>query len=300
MVLSHRQIASTFKPFLYATALENNISPCTYLENTQKVYPEYDNWEPQNFDHSSTKDSTVAFWYALTHSMNLPTVDLYFKTGRDKLISTCKRLHFPSTEDDSPSIALGTLDLSLYEVVRAYGAFANQGEMTEPVMINKITDAKGNVLFERKVAQTEKVFNKETTDQITNILQKVINEGTGTRIRYQYGIRADLAGKTGTASDYTNAWFVAYSPDLVVGTWVGATSPEVHFYSGNGSGSSLALPIVGNVLRAIEHNARWRKKYLTPFPIPDPFTTDLSCKPYKEKDTGIKGFFNRLFQRKNK
>jgi len=300
MVHSHRQIASTFKPFLYATALENNISPCTYLENTQKVYPEYDNWEPQNFDHSSTKDSTVAFWYALTHSMNLPTVDLYFKTGRDKLISTCNRLHFPSTEDDSPSIALGTLDLSLYEVVRAYGAFANQGEMTEPVMINKITDAKGNVLFERKVAQTEKVFNKETTDQITNILQKVINEGTGTRIRYQYGIRADLAGKTGTASDYTNAWFVAYSPDLVVGTWVGATSPEVHFYSGNGSGSSLALPIVGNVLRAIEHNARWRKKYLTPFPIPDPFTTDLSCKPYKEKDTGIKGFFNRLFQRKNK
>jgi len=300
MVLSHRQIASTFKPFLYATALENNISPCTYLENTQKVYPEYDNWEPQNFDHTSTKDSTVALWYALTHSMNLPTVDLYFKTGRENLINTCNRLHFPSTDDDSPSIALGTLDLSLYEVVRAYGAFANKGEISESVMINKITDAKGNILFERKDAQTEKVFNKETTEMITSILQKVINEGTGTRIRNQYGVRADLAGKTGTAQDYTNAWFVAYTPNLVVGTWVGATSPEVHFYSGNGSGSSLALPIVGNVLRAIEHNARWRKQFLTPFTIPDPFTTDLSCNPYKEKDTGIKGFFNRLFHRKNK
>ena len=298
MVMSHRQIASTFKPFLYATALENNISPCTYLKNIQKVYPEYNNWEPQNFDHTFTKDSTVALWYALANSMNLPTLDLYFETGREKLINTCNRLHFPSTHDDSPSIALGTLDLSLYEVVRAYGAFANKGEMTEPVMINKITDAKGNILYKRKDAKTEKVFSEETTEMITAILQKAINQGTGTRIRNQYAIRANLAGKTGTAQDYTNAWFIAYTPDVVIGTWVGATSPEVHFYSGNGSGSTLALPIVANVLRAIENNDRWRKKYLTPFTISETVSNDLNCNPYKE--TGIKGFFNRLFHRKNK
>jgi len=298
MVMSHRQIASTFKPFLYATALENNFTPSTYLKNTPKVYPEYDNWEPQNFDHKFTKDSTVALWYALAHSMNLPTLDLYFETGREKLINTCDRLHFPSTKDDSPSIALGTLDLSLYEVVRAYGAFANKGEMTEPVMINKITDAKGKVLYKRKTSQPERVFSEETTDMITAILQKAINEGTGTRIRNQYAIRADLAGKTGTAQDYTNAWFVAYTPNLVVGTWVGGTTPEIHFYSGNGSGSSLALPIVGNVLRAIENKARWRKQYLTPFTIPESVYDDINCAPYKE--TGIKGFFNRLFHRKNK
>jgi penicillin-binding protein 1A len=298
MVLSHRQIASTFKPFLYATALENNFTPCTYLQNIQKVYPEYNNWEPQNFDHKFTKDSTVALWYALVNSMNLPTLDLYFKTGREKLINTCDRLHFPSTNDNTPSIALGTLDLSLYEVVRAYGAFANKGEMTEPVMINKITDAKGNILFERKDARPETVFKEETTEMITAILRKAINEGTGTRIRKQFAIRADLAGKTGTAENYTNAWFIAYTPDLVVGTWVGANSPEIHFYSGNGSGSSLALPIVGNVLSAIEKNARWRKKFLTPFKIPESVSNDINCNPYKE--TGIKGFFYRLFHRKNK
>jgi len=298
MVLSHRQIASTFKPFLYATALENNFSPCTYLQNIQKVYPEYNNWEPQNFDHKFTKDSTVALWYALVHSMNLPTLDLYFKTGREKLINTCDRLHFPSSNDNTPSIALGTLDLSLYEVVRAYGAFANKGKMTEPVMINKITDAKGNILFKRTDAQTEKVFNKETTEIITAILRRAINEGTGTRIRNQFAIRADLAGKTGTAENYTNAWFIAYTPDLVAGTWVGANSPEIHFYSGNGSGSSLALPIVGNVLRAIENNARWRKKFLTSFTIPESVSNNLNCNPYKA--TGIKGFFYRLFHRKNK
>jgi len=296
MVLSHRQIASTFKPFLYATALENNFSPCDYLQNIQKVYPEYKNWEPQNFDHKFTRDSTVALWYALSHSMNLPTLDLYFKTGHENLINTCNRLHFPNTNNNSPSIALGTLDLSLYEVVRAYGAFANKGEMTEPVMINKITDAKGNILFERKVARTEKVFSEETTEMITAILQKAINQGTGTRIRNRYAIRADLAGKTGTAQDYTNAWFIAYTPDLVVGTWVGASSPEVHFYSGNGSGSSLALPIAANVLRSIENNSGWRKQFLTPFSISESVYEDLNCTPYKE--TGIKGFFNRLFQHK--
>jgi penicillin-binding protein 1A len=298
MVLSHRQIASTFKPFLYATALENNFTPSTYLQNIQKVYPEYDNWEPQNFDHKFTKDSTVALWYALAHSMNLPTLDLYFKTGREKLINTCNRLHFPSPNNDSPSIALGTLDLSLYEVVRAYSAFANKGEMTEPVMINKITDAKGNILFERKDARPEKVFKEKTTEMITAILRKAINHGTGTRIRNHFAIRADLAGKTGTAENYTNAWFIAYTPDLVVGTWVGANSPEIHFFSGNGSGASLALPIVGNVLRAIENNAHWRKKFLTPFKIPKSVSNDLNCNPYKE--TGIKGFFYRLFHRKNK
>jgi penicillin-binding protein 1A len=298
MVMSHRQIASAFKPFLYATALENNFTPSTYLKNIQKVYPEYKNWEPQNFDHKFTKDSTVALWYALANSMNLPTLDLYFQTGREKLINTCNKLHFPYTNDDSPSIALGTLDLSLYEVVRAYGAFANRGEMAEPVMINKITDAKGTVLFERKDAQTEKVFNAETTEMITAILQKSINQVTGTRIRNQFGIRADLAGKTGTAQDYTNAWFIAYTPNLVVGTWVGATSPEIHFYSGNGSGSSLALPIVGNVLRAIENKAGWRKQFLTSFTIPASVYDELNCDPYKE--TGVKGFFYRLFHRKKK
>jgi penicillin-binding protein 1A len=164
------------------------------------------------------------------------------------------------------------------------------------VMINKITDAKGTVLYKRKNAPSEKVFNTETTEMITAILQKAINQGTGTRIRNQYAIRSDLAGKTGTAENYTNAWFVAYTPALVVGTWVGASSPEVHFYSGNGSGSSLALPIVGHVLRAIENNAGWRKQFLTPFTTPNSISNEINCEPYKE--TGIKGFINRLFQRK--
>jgi penicillin-binding protein 1A len=128
---------------------------------------------------------------------------------------------------------------------------------------------------------------------ITAILENVINNGTGSSIRNQYGVRADLAGKTGTAQNYSDAWFIAYTPDLVIGTWVGANTPDVHFFSGQGSGSSLALPIVGNVLRGIENNSKLRKQFLTPFAIPYPIYDDMQCEPYRQ--TGIKGFFRRLF-----
>jgi len=293
MVLSHRQIASAFKPFLYATALENGFTPCTYLQNEENIYPGYEDWDPQNFDRESTPDSTVALWYALAKSMNLPTVDLYFKVGRENLIKTCKKLKFPEFTTDAPSIALGTLDLSLFEIIKAYAAFADQGKLHELVMINKITDANGKTLYINKSAEPEKVFSTETSQAITAILQAAINQGTGTRIRSTYGIRAALAGKTGTAQNYSDAWFVAYTPDLVLGTWVGASTPDIHFFSGNGSGASLALPIVADVLKNIEKDSELNKKYLTPFLFSDEVYSFLQCQPFKQ--TGIKGFFNRLF-----
>jgi penicillin-binding protein 1A len=293
MVQSHRQIASAFKPILYATAFDHGFEPCNYLDNIEKTYSEYEDWSPKNFDHKFTQDSTVALWYSLTHSMNLPTVDLYFKLGRSKLLNTCSKLNFPKINDDAPSMALGTLDLSLVEIVSAYGAFANNGKTTEPVMINKITDANGKILYKREAAEHEQVFSLKTSQMITAILENVINNGTGSGIRNQYGVRADLAGKTGTAQNYSDAWFIAYTPDLVIGTWVGANTPDVHFFSGQGSGSSLALPIVGNVLRGIENSPKLRRQFLTPFAIPYPIYDDMQCDPYHQK--GIGGFFRRLF-----
>ena len=296
MVLSHRQIASAFKPVLFATALERDISPCSYLENEENKYPGYEDWEPQNDNHASTPDSTVAFWYALAHSMNLPTVDLYFKVGRENLIHTCKKLNFPKFTDDAPSIALGTLDLSLYEIVSAYGSFANMGQMNDLVMINKITDADGNILYIGESETPVKVFSTKTSEMITAILQRVINQGTGAKIRSQYGIRAELAGKTGTAQTYSDAWFIAYTPDLVIGTWVGASTRDVHFYSRNGSGSSLALPIVANVIREFERNSELKNRYLTHFALHSDVYSFMECEPFQQKR--IKGFFNRLFNRK--
>jgi penicillin-binding protein 1A len=293
MVLSHRQAASAFKPVLFATALENNIDACKYLENTKNKYEGYENWEPENFDRKSTSDSTVAFWYALTHSMNLPSVDLYFKLGRNDLARTCEKLRFPRFSYDIPSISLGTIDLSLLEIVRAYGAFANEGQMNDLVLIKKITNADGEVLYSKKPGEPEKVFEAETSKTITAILQQVISQGTGAGIRSRFGVQSELAGKTGTAQNYSDSWFIAYTPNMVIGTWVGAHTPDVHFFSSNGSGSALAMPIAGSILKNMENNSGLKKKYFAPFAFPEETYAFLQCDPFHQ--VGVKGFFNRLF-----
>jgi len=293
MVLSHRQAASAFKPVLYATALDKGIPPCKYLENEENIYEGYEDWEPQNADRVSTPDSTVALWYALAHSINLPTLDLYFQVGREALSNTCTKLRFPPFTDDAPSVALGTLDLSLYELVRAYGSFANNGRMNEPVMINKIVDAKGQEIYSREYRAVDTIFTTETSNLITAILQQVTEQGTGARIRTYYGIEAELAGKTGTAQNYSDAWFIAYTPAMVVGTWVGARTPDIHFYSDYGAGSSLALPVVAEILKGIENNYELSARYLTSFEMPEEVYSFLDCDPFRQ--SGIRGFFNRLF-----
>ena len=230
--------------------------------------------------------------------MNLPSVDLYFKVGKENLLNTCERLRFPVYNDFAPSTALGTLDISLSEIVRAYGAFANQGQMNNLVMIKKITDAQGNVLYSEKPSESVQVFDMEATETLTAILQQVINQGTGAGIRSRYGIKSDLAGKTGTAQNYSDAWFVAYTPDMVIGAWVGASTPDVHFYSAKGSGSSLAMPVVAGILKNIEKNPGLKNTYLTPFELSSDKYAFLQCDPYHQ--LGIQGFFSRLFGRKGK
>jgi penicillin-binding protein 1A len=295
MVLSHRQAASSFKPFLYITALQNDMEPCLYLENTKNKYEGYENWEPENYDRSSTADSTVAMWYALAHSMNLPSVDLYFRVGKDNLSETCDALNFPGFKNDAPSVALGTLDLSLLEMVRAYGTFANRGVMSDLFMIKKITDAKGKVLYTHHSTEPTRVFDTEKSDLITAMLQQVVSSGTGAGMRSRFGVQSQLAGKTGTAQNYSDSWFFAYTPDFVIGTWVGASSPEVHFNSRNGSGSALAMPIAASIIRNVEKDAQLKNKYLTSFSIPQETYAFLECAPFRE--VGVKGFFNRLFDK---
>ncbi len=298
MVLSHRQIASAFKPFLYATALENGISPCDYFENKEKTYSEYENWTPKNADKTSTPDKKIALWYALIQSMNIPSVNLYFKLEKELLTRTCEKLKFPELTNNTPSIALGALDLSLFEATRAYGTFANNGKMNDLYMITKITDKDGEIIYESKETKSEKIFTEKSTQTLTTILQRAVEQGTGAAIRNRYKIKSPLASKTGTAQDYTNAWFIAYTPNIVFGTWVGTSKNDVHFNSGNGSGSSLALPIVANILKEIENKPELRNKYLTSFNIPEEISSSIDCTPYREK--GIKGFFNRLFGKKKK
>lgn len=293
LVKTKRQVASAIKPIVYSAALEKNLVPCDYLSNELVVYREYDGWTPRNYDGSSSKDTLVALWYALANSMNLPTMDLYFKTGYDDVSQMIRRFGLVPPNFETPSVALGSMDVSLYEIVKAYGTFANEGYMTEDlVMIDKIIDANGEVLYERSFPDEIQVIPPHISDQINHILKKAVNEGTGRSMRSRFGVQAELAGKTGTAQNYSNAWFMSYTPEIVIGTWVGAMSPEVHFRGGMGSGSALALPISGYIYSDIENNNALSRKYLSRFDHNYSEEELIHCDPYYEK--GLKGFINRL------
>ena len=152
----------------------------------------------------------------------------------------------------------------LERLVRAYGAFAMRGQVVEPVLIERITTAEGEELFKAPAkSKARRAITEPTAAAVALMLQRAVNEGTGTALRSKHGVRMTVGGKTGTSQDYADAWFVATQPGLVVGTWVGAMDPNVHFQGGDGTGSRLALPVVGSVLRGLERSAELRKRCAT-------------------------------------
>ncbi len=292
-VQGRRPVASTIKPLIYAAALRKGMGPCTYLNNERKTYPEYDGWAPANFD-KDTIGGQVAMWYALAHSMNIPTVDLYFRTGADTIRDTFEALGLPTDGVDKPALALGAADISLQELVRAYGAFANDGRWRDLQIIEKITDAKGKVIHQGKMAPAKRALDEQVAEQVTAMLQRAVDNGTGATMRSRFGIRGGLAGKTGTSQDFADAWFVAFTPGIVAAAWVGARDPAVHFNGGNGTGSKLALPIIGGTLAHVQRSAPLRSMYLRPFPLPTD-TVDMSCDP-RRAGTLIERLLDGLFR----
>lgn len=294
LVDAHRSVASTIKPIIYAAALERGLEPCGYLDNSKKTYGAYDDWAPDNFDRD-TIEGEVAMWYALTRSLNRPTVDLYFRTGVDTLRSTMKGLGLSVKDVDKPAMALGATEVSLRELVPAYGTFATGGQRMTPQLITSITDAQGKVLYKAKQARSTRPIRESTAAGITAMLQRAVNEGTGAALRSRYGLTGPYAAKTGTSQDYSDAWFMAYTSKLVIGTWVGAFDPEVHFVSANGTGAQLALPIAGRVLKGIEADAALRKKYVVDFGWMANHDVDLDCQPRHEPGA-LERFIEDIFK----
>lgn len=279
LVTAPHPIASTIKPFLYTAALEEGMEPCTFLDNEERTYVEYEDWTPQNFDHSS--GGKTAMWYALANSLNLPTIDLYFRTGPEAVANTLRALELPVEGVEHPSTALGSQDMDLLQATRAYSAFANAGRLPSTRMIERITDTEGNIIYSAKEPRSDQVLAPETAAQITAMLQRAVEEGTANGLRAS-GVRSEMAGKTGTAEDYANAWFIAFTPGLVCGTWVGCRDPSVHFHGKAGSGAHLALPIIGRILNTMERSTTMRRQYILPFKWMREYDIDLSCAPTRD------------------
>src|SRR5690554_235267 len=267
---ARRQVGSTFKPFVYATAIDQlHLSPCDELPNTQITIeagkfgnPEL--WTPKDSDGSYGGSRTLKS--ALANSINTITARLMDKVGPQPVVDLVKKLGVEADIPVVPSIALGSADLSVYEMVGAYSAFANKGVYTKPVMVTHIEDKNGTILYQF-TPETRDVLSEEAAYVTVKLMEGVTEGGSGARLRrtwmpesgvykeimtgYPYGFTNPIAGKTGTTQNQSDGWFMGMVPNLVTGVWVGAEDRAAHFRTITyGQGASMALPIWGVYMKS--------------------------------------------------
>ncbi len=255
-----RQVGSTFKPFVYATAINQlNLSPCEKYPNTLYTIPKEkygmpEDWTPKNSGEKYGGELTLKA--ALAGSVNVITAKLMDMVNPKNVVSLAKSAGIKSRIPEVPAIALGTVDLSLFEMVGAYSTFANKGLQVEPMMILKIEDKNGTVL-EQFLPKSKEVLSEESAYVIINLLEGVTEAGSGIRLRtnwgkypdniatgYPYEFTNPIAGKTGTTQNQSDGWFMGIVPNLATGVWVGAEDRAAHFFGiEKGQGASMALPI---------------------------------------------------------
>lgn len=248
-----RQIGSTVKPFLYAYAFEEGYTPCDQFLNAQPsiTLPTGQVWEPRNAGHARVGEMVDLYW-ALTNSNNWISARLMSELSPAALVRTMHTFGITNHLDAVMSLCLGPCDVSVREMVTAYTAFANKGLRVDPIYVTKICDNNGNVISEFSPQYTE-VLSESAYFKMVNILQNVINAGTGNRLRRPpYNITAPMGGKTGTTNYNSDGWFMAFTPKLVSGAWVGGEERYIHFNSmAQGQGASMALPIYGLFIKKV-------------------------------------------------
>ncbi|MGB8490081.1 MAG: transglycosylase domain-containing protein [Bacteroidales bacterium] len=284
-VLARRQLGSVFKPAIYAEAVEEGMEPCQYLDNDSVILSGFEDWSPENYDHSYGGKYSLAG--ALAQSMNVPTFSLFLRIGFQSVDSMWHKLGFSFKLSNNPSVAMGTAEASIKEVAAAYSVFANGGYAVSPWYIKSIKTPDGEVIFERENSDRGvRVITEKTCILMNAMLQKAITEGTGASVRSTYGVSVPLAGKTGTSQNYGDAWFAVYNPGLVIVSRVGASTPLIHFKSGaNGTGSALALPLVALTLRKAQNDSQLRNLVSAGFPeLPPELNGALDCPDFREKN----------------
>lgn len=283
----NRQVGSTFKPIVYATAVSKGIEPCDYYKNDLRSYTDHQNWTPRNA--GDLYGGFRSLKGALTESLNTITAQLIFEAGIEDVIETARDLSIDGNIPELPSIALGTAELTLQEMVHAYTAFANEGKMVEePVFVKEIKTRDGKVIYRAPRYNTKQALARETGIIMREILEGVVDSGTARRLGWMYGFTAeyDLGGKTGTTQNQTDGWFIGFTPKLVAGSWVGADNRNVRFRSISlGAGSSMALPIWGDFMSKLREDKNFKYYVNAKFsPTPPMIAERLTC-PNAVNDT---------------
>lgn len=282
-VTAPRQTGSVFKPFVYLAALEKGVPADTYFVNRVKVYDDFQGWAPRNSHDEYGGYYTMKG--ALAQSLNTVSVEVLLKAGIPQTIEIARELGISANLPNMPSLALGVASVSLQETVEAYAAIVNDGKPVKTHYLLEIADSGGYILeqFEHP-GPSKPVVAPANSRAILNMLEAVVDNGTGNRIRRIYNIPGDFAGKTGTTQDNSDGWFIGLTPNLVTGCWVGADDPRVHFRTTNyGQGAYMALPIVGKFFSKTYNDPKFKNLKNSTFASPPPeMLAMLDVPQYKE------------------
>ncbi len=242
---SKRQVGSTFKPIVYTAALEQGIEPCTYFSAQEVEYENLKGWSPSNSGDKDEAYLNYSMEEGLSNSVNTIAVKVLEKTGISNVLEQAKKMGITEELPNEPSLALGTGEIKMIELARAYTTYLNEGKSVEPFIIKTIADRNDSILakFKPKIAKIP-AFSSENGQIMVEMMKSTINDGTASRIRTTYGISNDVAGKTGTTQNNKDAWFVGITPKLIHVTWVGLDNHEIGFRSTSlGQGANAALPM---------------------------------------------------------
>lgn len=270
-IKSKRSVGSTFKPIVYAKAIQQGIHPCNYTPNQLRTYWQYEGWRPRNADNRY--GGFYSMEGGLINSVNTVTVSLAMRARPWRVAELAQELGISEDIPGVPAIALGAMEVSLKDMVNVYGTFANRGVRPELNYIRSVETPDGNTLinFEQKIdtCQWKQVLTTYEADIVNEMLQSAVNNGTGRRLRYRYQFENELAGKTGTSQNHSDGWFIGYNPNLVAGVWVGAESPNVRFRSLRlGQGANTALPVFANFIAKINNDQNYQDLAEVQFPEP--------------------------------
>tara|TARA_B100001175_G_scaffold242010_1_gene208374 strand:- start:1845 stop:3218 length:1374 start_codon:yes stop_codon:yes gene_type:complete len=303
-----RQIGSTFKPFLYATAIDQlKLSPCDSLPDAlycieTNRFENTEAWCPKNSGDRYGRIRTLK--NALANSVNTISARLMDKVGPRPVIDLVRKMGVTSYLPAVPSIALGTPDISLFEMVGAYSVFANRGIYVKPVMITRIEDKNGLALFE-VIPETKDVLSEEVAYVTLKLMQGVTKHGSGARLRhaglektnyvyekvitdYPYIFENPIAGKTGTTQNQSDGWFMGMVPNLVTGVWVGGEDRSIHFEKiAFGQGATMALPIWAIYMKSLYENIELGVSS-DDFLEPEIITIPVECDEYDQNSSKIK------------
>jgi len=252
-----RQVGSTIKPFLYSLAMENGFSPCDLAPNVQQTYMVAGKpWTPRNAGHARYGQMVTLKW-GLQQSNNWISAYLMSKLNPDAFVQLLHEYGINNPEiHPSMALCLGPCDITVGEMVSAYTAFVNHGIRAAQMFVTKIEDSEGNVVAQFQPRMNE-VISEESANKMLYMLKAVVDGGTATRLRYKYELKGEMAGKTGTTNNNSDAWFMGITPTLVSGCWVGGDDRDIHFDRMDlGQGAAMALPIFALYMKKVYGDSR--------------------------------------------